>query len=132
MQDLKIESTEDELDLQSAGLRAGGEALASEPVDLLMAVLDTSGRIVSCNTALSRILGHEPAALRGAAMVDLIVADADRAAFKDSLLDTGDDPGGKFGDESINQMFERTIGAGHTPSIGIVPSVFKWGMVHLA
>jgi two-component system sensor kinase FixL len=31
-------------------------------------------------------------------MADLIVADADRAAFQDALLGTGDDPGGKFGE----------------------------------
>ncbi len=98
MQDLKIESTEDELNLQSAGLRAGREALASEPVDLLMAVLDTGGRIVSCNAALSRVLGHERAALHGAAMAELIVAEPHRAAFHDTLLGTGDDPGGKFGE----------------------------------
>ena len=98
MQDLKTESTDDELSLQSAGLRAGGEALASEPVDLLMAVLDTGGRIVSCNAALSRVLGHERAALRGAVMAELIVPEAHRTAFRDALLGTGDDPGGKFGE----------------------------------
>jgi two-component system sensor kinase FixL len=98
MQDLKIEPPEDELGLQSAGLRAGGEALASESVDLLMTVLDMDGLIVSCNPAFSRILGHELAALRGAAMAELIVAEADRGAFQNALFGTGDEPGGKFGE----------------------------------